>query len=69
MIRFSPGRIAAALFFVSALLTAPVAEAQIALSPRGSVSQTIDGTTIMIDYARPAVRGRAQMFGGPIWWG
>ena len=69
MIRFSPGRFAAALLFVSALLTAPAAEAQIALSPRGSVSQTIDGTTIMIDYARPAVRGRAQMFGGPIWWG
>ena len=69
MIRFSPGRFAAALLFVSALLTAPAVEAQIALSPRGSVSQTIDGTTIMIDYARPAVRGRAQMFGGPIWWG
>ena len=44
-------------------------QAQIVPSPRGSVSQTIDGTTIEIDYARPALRGRTGLFGGQVWWG
>lgn len=43
--------------------------AQIELSPLGSVSQTIDGTIIDIEYSRPTLRGRTGMFGGPIWWG
>ncbi|MDA0875537.1 MAG: DUF2911 domain-containing protein [Bacteroidetes bacterium] len=69
MNRFFPVLAAAALLFVLFLVVPQTAVAQIALSPRGSVSQTIDGTTINIDYARPALRGRTQMFGGPIWWG
>lgn len=45
------------------------AHAQILMSPRGSVSQTIDGTTIDLDYGRPALRGREGLFGGQIFWG
>lgn len=38
------------------------ADAQIRASERGSVTQTLDGTTITIDYARPTARGRT-LFG------
>lgn len=38
------------------------ADGQIRASERGSVSQTLDGTTITLDYARPTARGRA-LFG------
>ena len=37
--------------------------AQIRASERGSVSQTIDGTVITVDYARPQMRGRDSVFG------
>lgn len=50
-------------------LTPTDAHAQILKSPRGSVSQTIDGTTVDIDYGRPALRGREGLFGGQIFWG
>ncbi|HRZ10013.1 MAG TPA: DUF2911 domain-containing protein, partial [Gemmatimonadales bacterium] len=43
--------------------------AQMRASERGSVSQTIDGTTITIDYSRPQVRGRDSLFGGVEKWG
>jgi hypothetical protein len=43
--------------------------AQIRASERGSVSQTVDGTTITIDYARPKVRGRDSIFGGVVHFG
>lgn len=42
--------------------------AQVRLSERGSVSQTIDGTVITVDYARPQVRGRKTIFGGFVHW-
>jgi Protein of unknown function (DUF2911) len=42
--------------------------AQIRASERGSVSQTIDGTVITVDYARPRVRGRDPIFGGVVRW-
>lgn len=46
-----------------ALLLAPsVAFAQIRASELGSVSQTIDGTKITIDYSRPRARGRDTLF-------
>ncbi|MEM7414576.1 MAG: DUF2911 domain-containing protein [Gemmatimonadota bacterium] len=38
------------------------ADAQIRASERGSVTQTLDGTTITIDYSRPSARGR-ELFG------
>ena len=43
--------------------------AQIRASERARVSQTVDGTTITIDYARPRVRGRSPIFGGQVHWG
>jgi hypothetical protein len=42
-------------------------EAQIRASERGSVSQTIDGTTITLDYSRPSARGRT-LFGEVVPW-
>lgn len=52
-------------------LAAPSAlPAQIRASERGSASQTVDGTTITIDYSRPQVRGRGDtLFGGLVPWG
>jgi hypothetical protein len=50
-------------------LACPVAaSAQVRASERGSVSQTIDGTVITLDYARPQVRGRSPIFGGFVKW-
>jgi len=43
------------------------ADAQIRGSERASVSQTVDGTTITLDYARPSARGRS-LFGGLVPW-
>lgn len=45
------------------------ASAQIRASELGTVSQTIDGTTIMIEYSRPRARGRDPLFGGVVHWG
>lgn len=47
----------AALFFTTA------AQGQIRASERGSVSQTVDGTVITVDYSRPQVRKRENLFG------
>jgi hypothetical protein len=44
------------------------AQSQIRSSERASVSQTVDGTTFTIDYARPGARGR-DLFGGVVHWG
>ena len=44
------------------------AQSQIRASERGSITQTIDGTTITVDYARPRTRGRAAVFGGEVHW-
>jgi len=51
-----------------AAVTAPLA-AQIRASERATVSQTVDGTTIAVDYARPKVRGRDSVFGHVVHWG
>jgi hypothetical protein len=42
------------------------AEGQIRASERSTVSQTIDGTVITVDYARPQLRGRTGVFGGTV---
>lgn len=42
--------------------------AQIRASERGSVSQTVDGTVITVEYARPRARGRDPLFGGVVRW-
>lgn len=50
---------------VAVLLTAPAMSlrAQVRASERGSVSQTVNGTVITVDYSRPQVRGRDSVFG------
>lgn len=45
------------------------AGAQIRASERSRLSQTIDGTVIGLDYARPRLRGRAPIFGKVVKWG
>jgi hypothetical protein len=42
---------------------APEARAQIRASERGSVSQTVDGTVITVNYGRAQARGRDSLFG------
>jgi hypothetical protein len=64
MTRVHPALLAAAALGLA--LPAP-AQSQIRGSERGSVSQTLDGTTITIDYARPVARGR-ELFGGIVPW-
>ncbi|HEX5635212.1 MAG TPA: DUF2911 domain-containing protein [Gemmatimonadales bacterium] len=51
---------------------AGVADAQIRASERAHVMQTVDGTTITVDYSRPRARGRDSLFGkqvpfGEVW--
>jgi hypothetical protein len=44
-------------------------QAQVRASERGSLSQTVDGTTITVDYARPRLRDRRQIWGKVVTWG
>jgi hypothetical protein len=50
------------------LLTASLLHAQGMASEKGSVSQTIDGTTIVVEYYRPVARGRTP-FPDVVHWG
>ncbi len=52
---------------LSVTVSAP-ADAQVRASERASVTQTVDGTKITVDYARPRARGRRDLFGGEIKW-
>lgn len=67
-------RVHPAAWLSAALAVTPVVgtQAQVRASERGMVSQTIDGTTLTVDYARPQVRGRDSVFGkvvhrGEVW--
>jgi Protein of unknown function (DUF2911) len=51
------------LVIAATVLMAPSASAQIRASERGSVSQTVDGTMIAVDYGRAQARGRDSLFG------
>lgn len=42
---------------------------QLRASALGSVSQTIDGTRITVEFSRPQVRGRDSLFGKVVTWG
>ena len=42
--------------------------AQIRASELATVSQTVDGTEIKIEYSRPRARGREALFGGEVKW-
>jgi hypothetical protein len=56
------------LLAVSTLALPNAARAQARASERGSASQTIDGTTITVEYGRPQVRGRT-IFPKVVKWG
>ena len=56
-------RTAIVLVVCAALYPTSSVWGQIRASERGSVSQTIDGTVITVDYARPQMRGRDSVFG------
>ncbi|HSG08209.1 MAG TPA: DUF2911 domain-containing protein, partial [Longimicrobiales bacterium] len=46
----------------------PSLTAQVTASERSTLTQMLSGTEVVIDYARPSIRGRT-MFGGQIPWG
>ncbi|MDH5590110.1 MAG: DUF2911 domain-containing protein, partial [Gemmatimonadota bacterium] len=54
-----PALLAAAVLMIGA---APV-HAQVRGSEHALVQQTVDGTTITVDYSRPQIRGRTPAFG------
>lgn len=58
--------VACAAAILSLVLLQPL-DAQIRGSERGVVAQTVDGTTITLDYSRPAARGR-ELFGELVGW-
>jgi hypothetical protein len=64
-------RVGRTFLFSTLLLAGPAlpAGAQIRASELGTVSQTIDGTKIALDYSRPRAKGRAPLFGGVVKWG
>lgn len=59
---------ALAMLTFAALAVAPAA-AQVRSSEAASVSQTVDGTDITVEYSRPVARGRENLFGGVVAWG
>lgn len=68
--RLLPRTLATATLVLPVLAPTPGAvAAQMRASERGSVSQTVDGTTITVDYSRPQLRGRDAVFGGIVPWG
>ncbi len=50
------------------LCAAGTAQAQVKASEKASVSQTVDGTVITVEYSRPQARGRDSVFGGEVKW-
>lgn len=58
----------ALLAVVTQLMTVPPASAQVRASEPASVSQTVDGTVITVEYSRPQVRGRDSLFGSEVKW-
>lgn len=67
-------RLARLSFLVGAAVAAPASTfsalgAQVRASERGTVSQTVDGTTITVEYSRPVGRGRDSLFGRVVRWG
>jgi hypothetical protein len=63
-------RLAGGLVLATLAFTPPQAlSAQVRASERAEVKQTVDGTTITVNYARPRLRGRADVFGTQVPWG
>jgi len=63
------GRLLVLLVALAAILPVAPACGQGRLSERGGVSQTVAGTTIVVEYYRPVARGRGNLFGGVVQWG
>jgi hypothetical protein len=61
-----PAVAALGLVLGTVLVPGPAA-AQIRASERGRVAQTVDGTTLALDYSRPSARGR-DLFGALVPW-
>ena len=60
----------AALWLAAALLLPPQeSQAQVRASEAATVRQTVDGTELTLEYSRPSLRGRGDLFGGQIPWG
>lgn len=69
MIRhLQPAVAAVAILFTTALLPPDSAAAQIRASERATVSQTVDGTVIALDYSRPQAKGRSPLLGSVVRW-
>lgn len=45
------------------------ADAQVRASEVATISQTVDGTVITVDYSRPRARGRTPIYGKVVTWG
>ena len=60
-----------ALLLLCALCASAVnsADAQVKASEPASISQTVDGTKLTIEYSRPRTRGRDTLFGKVVPWG
>lgn len=43
--------------------------AQVRASETATISQTVDGTVVTVDYSRPRTRGRSPIFGDEVKWG
>jgi hypothetical protein len=52
-----------------AFIPAHALRAQVRASERAEVKQTVDGTTITVNYSRPRLRGRTDVFGSQVPWG
>jgi hypothetical protein len=55
------------LLMLAVLLSSPVVvRGQLRASERATLSQTVDGTRVTVDYSRPRMRGRTGIFGSPM---
>ncbi len=61
--------IATLSILIAVIFMASDSSAQIAASEFSTISQTIDGTVISMEYSRPSRRGRAPLFGGVMAYG
>lgn len=66
--RATADRALGALLPLALLLLPGSARAQLMASEKASVSQTVDGTTLTVEYSRPRARGRTGLFGAEVAW-
>lgn len=59
----------AGLVLGAGLADAAPSGAQVKASEAATLSQTIDGTVVEMEYSRPATRDRSPLFGGVVHWG